>query len=1125
MSSSRPSQSSSNSGRSRHSARIIAQTTVDAKLHASFEESGSSFDYSSSVRASGSADGENQPRTDKVTTAYLHHIQKGKMIQPFGCLLALDEKTCKVIAYTENAPEMLTMASHAVPSVGDHPALGIGTDIRTIFTAPSASALQKALGFGEVHLLNPILVHCKTSGKPFYAILHRVTGSLIIDFEPVKPYEVPMTAAGALQSYKLAAKAITRLQSLPSGSMERLCDTMVQEVFELTGYDRVVAYKFHEDDHGEVITELTKPGLEPYLGLHYPSTDIPQAARFLFLKNKVRMIVDCHAKHVKVVQDEKLPFDLTLCGSTLRAPHSCHLQYMSNMDSIASLVMAVIVNDSDEDADNSDAVQPQKRKRLWGLVVCHNTTPRFVPFPLRYACEFLTQVFAIHVNREIELEYQITEKNILRTQTLLCDVLMRDAPLGIVSQSPNIMDLVKCDGASLLYKNKVWRLGVTPTESHIREIALWLSEHHMDSTGLSTDSLYDAGFPGALSLGDVVCGMAAVRITEKDIVFWFRSHTAAEIRWGGAKHDPGEKDDGRRMHPRSSFKAFLEVVKSRSLPWKDYEMDAIHSLQLILRNAFKEMDSMDITTNAINTRLNDLRIEGMQELEAVTSEMVRLIETATVPILAVDVDGLVNGWNIKIAELTGLSVGDAIGKHLLTLIENSSVGIVKKMLEMALKGEEEKNVQFEIKTHGSKVDCGPIRLVVNACASRDIHDNVVGVCFVAQDITAQKTVMDKFTRIEGDYKAIVQNPNPLIPPIFGTDEFGWCCEWNAAMTKVTGWKREEVMDKMLLGEVFGTQMACCRLKNQEAFVNFGIVLNKAMTGLETAKVAFGFFARSGKYVECLLSVSKKLDVEGVVTGVFCFLQLASPELQQALHVQRISEQTALKRLKALTYMKRQIRNPLSGMMFSRKMLEATELGTEQKQLLHTSAQCQCQLSKVLDDSDLDSIIDGYLDLEMAEFTLHDVLVASLSQVMAKSNTKAIRIVNDVKEQIVTETLYGDSLRLQQAIADFLLISINFTPNGGQVVVTATLTKEQIGQSVHLVNLELSITHPGSGVPEALLNQMFESNGLESEEEGISLLISRKLLKLMNGDVRYVREAGKSSFILSAELAAAHKLKD
>ncbi|KAJ9681602.1 hypothetical protein PVL29_017823 [Vitis rotundifolia] len=1120
MSSSRPTQSSSTSGRSKHSARIIAQTTVDAKLHADFEESGSSFDYSSSVRFT-PAGGDQQPRSDKVTTAYLHHIQKGKLIQPFGCLLALDEKTFKVIAYSENAPEMLTMVSHAVPSVGEHPVLGIGTDVRTIFSGPSASALHKALGFGEVSLLNPILVHCKTSGKPFYAIIHRVTGSLIIDFEPVKPYEVPMTAAGALQSYKLAAKAITRLQSLPSGSLERLCDTMVQEVFELTGYDRVMAYKFHDDDHGEVVSEIAKPGLEPYLGLHYPATDIPQAARFLFMKNKVRMICDCRAKHIQVLQDEKLPFDLTLCGSTLRAPHSCHVQYMENMNSIASLVMAVVVNDGDEEGESSNSGQPQKRKRLWGLVVCHHTTPRFVPFPLRYACEFLAQVFAIHVNKELELESQILEKNILRTQTLLCDMLMRDAPLGIVSQSPNVMDLVKCDGAALLYKNKVWRLGITPSDFQLHDICSWLSEYHMDSTGLSTDSLYDAGYPGALALGDAVCGMAAVKITSKDTLFWFRSHTAAEVRWGGAKHEPGEKDDGRKMHPRSSFKAFLEVVKTRSLPWKDYEMDAIHSLQLILRNAFKDSEAMDVNTNAIHTKLNDLKIEGMQELEAVTSEMVRLIETASVPILAVDVDGLVNGWNTKISELTSLPVDKAIGKHLLTLVEDSSADTVKKMLHLALQGQEEQNVQFEIKTHGSKRDSGPISLVVNACASRDLHENVVGVCFVAQDITSQKTVMDKFTRIEGDYKAIVQNPNPLIPPIFGTDEFGWCSEWNPAMVKLSGWNREEVMDKMLLGEVFGTHMACCRLKNREAFVGLGIVLNSVMTGRESEKVSFGFFSKSGKYVECLLSVSKKLDREGAVTGVFCFLQLASQELQQALHIQRLSEQTALKRLKALAYIKRQIKNPLSGIIFSRKMMEDTDLGEEQQQILHTSAQCQRQLSKILDDHDLDSIIEGYLDLEMVEFTLREVLVASISQVMIKSNGKGIQIVNDAEEGIMTETLYGDGLRLQQVLADFLLISVNFTPGGGQLSVAASLIKDRLGESVHLVHLELRITHAGNGVPEQLLNQMFGNNG-DASEEGISLLISRKLVKLMNGDVQYLREAGKSTFIISIELAAARK---
>ncbi|PWA48760.1 phytochrome a [Artemisia annua] len=1040
MASSRPTESSAtNSARSKHSARIFQQTIVDAKLHADFEESGDSFDYSSSVHVSTRVIDGQQPKSDKLTTAYLHHIQKGKLIQPFGCLLALDEKTYKVIAFSENAPEMLTMVSHTVPTVGENPVLEIGTDVRTIFAGPGATALFKALGFGEVSLLNPILVHCKTSGKPFYAIIHRVTGSLIIDFEPVMPNEVPVTAAGALQSYKQAAKAIARLQSLPSGSIERLCDTMVQEVFELTGYDRVMAYKFHDDDHGEVVAEITKPGLVPYLGLHYPATDIPQAARFLFMKNKVRIICDCRANNVKVVQDKKLPFDLTLCGSNLRAPHSCHIQYMENMTSIASLVMSVVINDVDEEGQTSE---PQKRKKLWGLVVCHNTAPRFVSFPLRYACEFLAQVFEIHINKELELENQILEKNILRTQTILCDLLMRDAPLGIVSQSPNIMDLVKCDGAALLYKNKVYRMGVSPTDSQVHDIVSWLCEYHMDSTGLSTDSLYDAGYPGALAIGDVVCGMASVKLTEKDILFWFRSNTASEIRWGGAKHEKGDKDDGKRMHPRSSFKAFLEVVRMRSFPWKDFEMDAIHSLQLIMRNALKDNE---LKTDVIQAGFNELKLNGMQELEAVTSEMVRLIETASVPILAVDADGSINGWNAKIAELTGLTVEEAIGSNLLTLVDNSSVETVQNMLNLALEGKEESGVQFEIKTYGSRRESGPITLVVNACASRDVHENVVGVCCIAQDITHQKTIMDKFTRIEGDYKALVHNPNPLIPPIFGTDEFGWCSEWNQAMTELSGLSREQVIDKMLLGE------------------------------------------------------------------------LAS-NLQQAIHFERMSEQIAAKRLKALAYVRRQIKNPLSGIIFSRKMMEGTELGDEQKELLHTSALCQKQLNKVLDDTDLDSIIDGYLDLEMTEFTLQQILGASVSQVMTKSDIMGIQIVNNVAEDMLLEKLYGDSVRLQQVLADFLSLSVSCTPAGGVLAIAANLRKDLIAK-FQLVNLELRITHTGGVVPEELLRQMFGSS-MDATEEGISLVISRNLLKLMSGDVQYLRETTKSTFIITVELACA-----
>ncbi|KAJ0780956.1 putative PAS domain, phytochrome, GAF domain, histidine kinase/HSP90-like ATPase [Helianthus annuus] len=1114
MSTSRLIESSTIAGRSIHSTRINQQTTVDAKLHADFEESGESFDYSSSVHISSTTVVEGEPpRSDKVTTTYLHHIQKCKLIQPFGCLLALDDKTYRVIAYSENAPEMLTAVNHTVPAIGENPVIGMGTDVRTVFAGPSANALFKALTFGEVSLLNPIVVHCKTTGKPFYAIIHRVTGSLIIDFEPVMPNEAPMTAAGSLQSYKHAAKAIARLQSLPIGSIERLCDTMVQEVFELTGYDRVMAYKFHDDDHGEVVAEITKPGLEPYLGLHYPATDIPQAARFLFIKNKVRMICDCRAKNVKVVQDKKLQFDLTLCGSTLRATHSCHLQYMENMTSTASLVMAVVINDAE--CENSS---PQKWKRLWGLVVCHNTSPRFVPFPLRCACEFLAQVFAVHISKELELEHQLMENNILRTQTLLCDLLMRDAPLGIVSQSPNISDLVKCDGACLLYQDKVYRMGVSPTEFQIHDIVSWLNERHMDSTGLSTDSLYNAEYPGALALCGV-CGMASVKLTGKDILFWFRSGTASDVRWGGAKRAKGEKDDGRRMHPRSSFKAFLEVVKHRSNPWKEFEMDAIHSLQLMMRNALKENEAAVLNySKVIQASFHELKLDRMQELEAVTSEMVRLIKTASVPILAFDSDGLINGWNTKIAELTGLTVEEAIGRHILTFVEDSSVDIVQKMLSLAVQGKEETGVRFEIKTYGSKTGSGPITLVVNACSRMDVNENVVGVCCIAHDITYQKTIMDKFTRIEGDYKAIVHSPNPLIPPIFGTDEFGWCSKWNQAMTDLTGLSREQVIGKMLLGEVFGIRGAQCRLGSHEMFINTSIVLNKAMLSQEAEKISFGFYAKTGKYVDCVLCASKRVNSEGTVNGLFCFLQLPSKDLQQAIHYQRMNERVAAKLLKTLAYVRRQVKNPLSGILFSRKMLEETELGDDQKELLHASALCQQQLNKVLEDTDLDGIVDGDLDLEMTEFTLQQILGASISQVMTRSNKMGIQIVNNIAQDTLFEKLYGDSVRLQQVLAEFLSLSVSCTPPSGMVIIAASMTKNHFERLVPLVNLELRITHTGDGVPEDLVRQMFGSS-VDATEEGISLLISRNLLKLMSGDVHYLREATKSTFIISVELAS------
>ncbi|EOA29755.1 hypothetical protein CARUB_v10012844mg [Capsella rubella] len=1099
--------------------KAIQQYTVDARLHAVFEqsgESGKSFDYSQSLKTT--TYGSSVP--EQQITAYLSRIQRGGYIQPFGCMIAVDESSFGIIGYSQNAREMLGLMPQSVPSLEKPEILAMGTDVRSLFTSSSSILLERAFVAREITLLNPVWIHSKYTGKPFYAILHRIDVGVVIDLEPARTEDPALSIAGAVQSQKLAVRAISQLQALPGGDIKLLCDTVVESVRDLTGYDRVMVYKFHEDEHGEVVAESKRDDLEPYIGLHYPATDIPQASRFLFKQNRVRMIVDCHATPVLVVQDDRLTQSMCLVGSTLRAPHGCHSQYMANMGSIASLAMAVIINGNEEDGSN--VASGRSSMRLWGLVVCHHTSSRCIPFPLRYACEFLMQAFGLQLNMELQLALQMSEKRVLRTQTLLCDMLLRDSPAGIVTQSPSIMDLVKCDGAAFLYHGKYYPLGVAPSEVQIKYVVEWLLANHADSTGLSTDSLGDAGYPGAAALGDAVCGMAVAYITKRDFLFWFRSHTAKEIKWGGAKHHPEDKDDGQRMHPRSSFKAFLEVVKSRSQPWETAEMDAIHSLQLILRDSFKESEA------AMNSKTGDGVVQpyrdmageqGIDELGAVAREMVRLIETATVPIFAVDAGGCINGWNAKIAELTGLSVEEAMGKSLVSdLIYKENEETVNKLLSRALRGDEDKNVEVKLKTFTPELQGKAVFVVVNACSSKDYLNNIVGVCFVGQDVTGQKIVMDKFINIQGDYKAIVHSPNPLIPPIFAADENTCCLEWNTAMEKLTGWSRSEVVGKMLVGEVFGS---CCKLKGPDALTKFMIVLHNAIGGQETDKFPFPFFDRDGKFVQALLTANKRVSLEGKVIGAFCFLQIPSPELQQALAVQRRQDTECFAKAKELAYICQVIKNPLSGMRFANSLLEATDLNEDQKQFLETSVSCEKQISRIVGDMDLESIEDGSFELKRAEFFLGSVINAIVSQAMFLLRDRGLQLIRDIPEEIKSIAVYGDQIRIQQLLAEFLLSIIRYAPSQEWVEIHLSQVSKQMADGFTAIRTEFRMACPGEGLPPELVRDMFHSSRWTSPE-GLGLSVCRKILKLMNGEVQYIRESERSYFLIILELPGPRK---
>lgn len=214
--------------------------------------------------------------------------------------------------------------------------------------------------------------------------------------------------------------------------------------------------------------------------------------------------------------------------------------------------------------------------------------------------------------------------------------------------------------------------------------------------------------------------------------------------------------------------------------------------------------------------------------------------------------------------------------------------------------------------------------------------------------------------MQGDYARIMSSPSTLIPPIFMSNENGLCSEWNNAMQKLSGIKREEAVNKMLLGEVFTSNDYGCRVKDHDTLTKLRISLNAVSSGQKNIeKLFFGFYHRDGNFIEALLSANKKTDIEGKVTGVLCFLQVPSPELQYALQVQRVSEQAIACTLNKLAYLRQEVKSPEKAISFLQDSLHSPGLSEDQKRLLRTSVLCREQLTKVINDSDIEGIEEGY----------------------------------------------------------------------------------------------------------------------------------------------------------------------
>jgi light-regulated signal transduction histidine kinase (bacteriophytochrome) len=422
-------------------------------------------------------------------------------------------------------------------------------------------------------------------------ILHRVETGLCIDIEELDPYE------NAFAFHQRVRQAIDRLQQCETA--EAMFQRVSEEFFLMSGYDRVMMYKFHEDYHGEVMTEFCTKNItdDTWLGLHYPATDIPQRSRDQFKASSVRIIVNCEAPDSPIIMaDGEAGNSVPMTMSSLRPAHSCHKEYLVNMGVTASIATAIIVKD-----------------QLWGLMIGHHMKPKFVSFQMRMACEFLVQAFSMALTNLLDSSAHARHERSLQLHSKLCDLMYQQGQnpglrvRGLVTGNPSIMDLIPgVTGAAAFFSSTISTIGdCPPLEDLTTMVALITEQWNNSSAGrqhIKIECLEDIDVSFA-SFATKCAGALCVPIGDEGMLIWFRPEVSTTIRWGGNIETAAVQKHG-VMHPRASFEVYSDSVKGRSTPWLKWELDAADGLGHLAKDILRVSDDDNEASGILNRLKN-----------------------------------------------------------------------------------------------------------------------------------------------------------------------------------------------------------------------------------------------------------------------------------------------------------------------------------------------------------------------------------------------------------------------------------------------------------------------------------------------------------------------------------------
>ena len=474
-------------------------------------------------------------------------------VQTFGVLVAIKDDW-EITHASENLPDVFGEAAVDV----------IGLPLAELMSEDTIAILRRRIAglvFPDV-VERTFGLRTRPDGPVCDVAMHRHGNGIILEFEPTDDHPV-LDVAGLVQPL------IRQLEA--ESTVDALCAVAAEQVRTLTGMDRVKVYRFNRDDSGSVIAEARADGINSFLGLTYPASDIPKQVRALLKANSLRFLHDVNDPGSPILSaDQSLP-PLDLSFSAIRAHSPVHLEYLQNMGVAGTVTISILV-----------------RGRLWGLFACHHMQPKLAPSWLRTVLELFGTMFGYLLGQRLEdaQRAEVAHALLLRDRVKLQLAETKTLTNSLVAISKTLQDAIPHDGAIGWFDGKFQNTGLTPTEQEFAAFLPFL-EAHMQGSSFSCTNMTSVD-PAAQAYVDRAAGLLALRMggNPGDLLVLYRREISKRVTWGGQPTKEIVRGQfGPRLTPRKSFEAWQETVRDTCEAWTEAQLNAADTLRMTLAEA------------------------------------------------------------------------------------------------------------------------------------------------------------------------------------------------------------------------------------------------------------------------------------------------------------------------------------------------------------------------------------------------------------------------------------------------------------------------------------------------------------------------------------------------------------